>query len=157
MLNDNPICSSTSSENFPPFFFLIRKIFKFSSRVSELYIDQNIGPRRRQIKRHTAYSFCKASLWPTLYVDTHMQPTSLSWAFDLHRNMSRVFRRQKARHKQRKCNASEPFSVLQLCSLIRSIFTFCMLFFSFEVKNVSGTLAADSFLMRAATVAVTDG
>lgn len=137
----------------------IQKCQHSNSHVSKLHIndnDQDIGWRQRHIICCTAYSLCKFLLRPTLYLDNHKQPTSLSCAFDLFRNMSRVFRGQKARHTQRKCNASKPFSHSS-CALIHYIFTFCIFLSSFEVKNVSGTLVTNSFFMRAAIVAVTDG
>lgn len=124
----------------------VKKIFKCDSRASELHIGLSGGWRARR-KRHAAYCLCEAMRWHTLYLDTHMQPTSLSWAFDLLHNMSRAFRGQIARHKQRKCNANKPFSRCS-CALWSNTFSLfaCFFFSSFEVKNLSRTSAADSFL-----------
>lgn len=52
----------------------------------------------------------------------------LSSAFDLRHNMSRVFRGQKARHRQRKCKAGELFSRYSSAPLIQYILTFFFFF-----------------------------
>lgn len=51
-------------------------------------------------------------------------------AFDLLHNVSRVFRGQKARHRQRKCKAGELFSHCSYAPLIQYILTFFNVFFS---------------------------
>lgn len=111
----------------------VKKIFKCDSRASELHIGLSGGWRARR-KRHTAYCLCEAMRWHTLYLDTHMQPTSLSWAFDLLHNMSRAFRGQIARHKQRKCNANKPFSRCS-CALWSNTFSLFVCFFFFLFRG----------------------
>lgn len=89
-------------------------ILKCDSEVSELHVDQDIFGGQSNT-RHIPF------VRPRLDSDTRMQPTSLSWAFDLLHYMSRAFRGQIARHKL----------VLLPCSLIQHIFTFSCLFFFF--------------------------
>lgn len=146
--NDDPICSSASSVLAPsfPLSVLSGKYWNVAPRPAR-YTSPRTLVAEGDGERHAAYCLCEAMLWHTLYLDTHMQPTSLSWAFDLLRNMSRTFRGQIARHKQRKCNANKPFS---RCSRALWSNTFrlfaCFFSSSFEVKNLGRTLAADSFL-----------
>lgn len=91
------------------------------------------------------WSGLHCTLTPTC--NTHLSP-----AFHLRHNMSRVFKGQKARHKQRKCKASKPLS---RCSsaLWSNTFAIFACFFSFALifscRKMSTGLATH--------VAVTDG
>lgn len=109
------------------FFCFAEKIFKSHSRPANC-TSARAAAADGDGKRHGACCLCEAMLWHTLYPDTHMQPTSLSWAFDLLRNMSRTFRGQIARHKQRKCNANKPFSRCS-CALWSNAFLLFACFF----------------------------